>query len=188
MEGKLQSTSGRNLVSGQLLRGLYLDLFAVCASGRSWTYPNGRRNICLQEAFDVFSQGRGARYRYDAGNEPGFLSPYLYNWIGSQSSTAKTIRAILPASYHTGLRGLPGNDDSGAMGSFLVFNQMGFFPVAAQNVYLIGSPTFLGRPLLLANGKTFSVAARNSSPRNVYIANAVWNGKPYNRSWFTHDH
>jgi putative alpha-1,2-mannosidase len=142
----------------------------------------------FRKRLDVFfSRGRGARYRYDVGNEPGFLSPYLYNWIGAQSSTAKTIRAILPASYHTGLRGLPGNDDSGAMGSFLVFNQMGFFPVAAQNVYLIGSPTFPRSTITLANGKTFSVVARNSSPRNVYIAKAVWNGKPYDRSWFTHD-
>ena len=134
-----------------------------------------------------FVQGPAGRYRYDVGNEPGFLSPYLYNWIGDQGSAAKTIRAILPASYHTGLRGLPGNDDSGAMGSFLVFNQMGFFPVAAQDVYLIGSPTFSRSAITLANGKTFSVVARNSSPQNIYIAKATWNGKPYDRSWFTHD-
>jgi putative alpha-1,2-mannosidase len=121
------------------------------------------------------------------GNEPGFLSPYLYNWIGEQSSTAKTIRAILPANYHTGLGGLPGNDDSGAMGSFLVFNQMGFFPVAAQDFYLIGSPTFPRSSIALANGKSFSIVAKNTSPANVYVAKATWNGKPYNRSWFTHD-
>jgi predicted alpha-1,2-mannosidase len=127
------------------------------------------------------------RYRYDVGNEPGFLSPYLYNWIGEQSSTAKHIRAILPASYHTGTAGLPGNDDSGAMGSFLVFNQMGFFPVAAQDFYLIGSPTFPKASIRLDNGKTFSVVAENTSPQNVYIEKVTWNGKPYRRSWFTHE-
>ena len=73
------------------------------------------------------------------------------------------------------------------MGSFLVFNQMGFFPVAAQNVYLIGSPTFPRSTLTLANGKTFSVVAENTSPTNLYIASATWNGKPYTRAWFTHD-
>ena len=56
------------------------------------------------------------------------------------------------------------------MGSFLVFNQIGFFPVAAQNFYLIGSPTFLKSSIILGNGKTFSVLAENSSPANVYIA------------------
>ena len=144
-----------------------------------------RLDLFFEPVFDPKSQH--SRYRYDVGNEPGFLSPYLYNWIGEQSSTAKTIRAVLPKSYHTGLAGLPGNDDSGAMGSFLVFNQMGFFPVAAQNVYLIGSPTFPRSTLTLANGKTFSVVAENTSPTNLYIAKATWNGKPYTRAWFTHD-
>lgn len=144
-----------------------------------------RLDLFFAPVFDPASQH--SRYRYDVGNEPGFLSPYLYNWIGEQSSTAKTIRTILPKSYHTGLAGLPGNDDSGAMGSFLVFNQLGFYPVAAQNVYLIGSPTFPRSTITLANGKTFSVVAQNTSPTNVYIASATWSGKPYTRSWFTHD-
>lgn len=134
-----------------------------------------------------FAPGEAQRYRYDVGNEPGFLAPYLYNWIGDQSSTARTIRAILPASYHTGPDGLPGNDDSGAMGSFLVFNQMGFFPVAAQNVYLIGSPLFARSSIDLGNGKTFSIVAEDGSPNRIYIAKATWNGRPYQRSWFTHD-
>ncbi|WP_260706702.1 GH92 family glycosyl hydrolase [Edaphobacter flagellatus] len=171
----------------------------------TWTYslyvPQDTRSLIAQiggkdlfkKRLDLFfapvfnPDSPHARYRYDVGNEPGFLSPYLYNWIGEQSSSAKTIRAILPASYHTGTGGLPGNDDSGAMGSFLVFNQLGFFPVAAQNVYLIGSPTFPKSTLILANGRTFSVVAENTSPTNIYIAKTTWNGKPYLRSWFTHD-
>jgi len=64
---------------------------------------------------------------------------------------------------------------------------MGFFPVAAQNFYLIGSPTFPRSSINLGNGKMFSVAADNCSPTNVYIAKATWNGRPYDRSWFTHD-
>lgn len=166
----------------------------------TWTYslyvPQDVRGLiqmaggkpAFQKRLDLFfAPGLPERYRYDVGNEPGFLSPYLYNWIGEQSSTAKTIRAILPESYHTGRAGLPGNDDSGAMGSFLVFNQMGFFPVAAQDVYLIGSPTFPQSTIHLGNGKTFSVIAENTSPKNVYIKSATWNGRPYHRSWFTHE-
>jgi putative alpha-1,2-mannosidase len=73
------------------------------------------------------------------------------------------------------------------MGSFYVFNRIGFFPVAAQDVYLIGSPSFPRTTITLGNGKTFSVVAENASPTNVYIAEATWNGKPYHRSWFTHE-
>jgi len=39
----------------------------------------------------------------------------------------------------------------------------------------------------LPNGKTFEIVASNVSVTNLYIASATWNGKPYDRSWFTHD-
>jgi predicted alpha-1,2-mannosidase len=168
--------------------------------GTTWTYslyvPHDVRALikmtggttAFKKRLDLFfAAGTADSYRYDVGNEPGFLTPYLYNWIGDQSSTAKTIRDVISQSYHTGAAGLPGNDDSGAMGSFLAFNQMGFFPVAGQNLYVIGSPTFPRCSISLANGKTFSIVAENSSPANVYIAKAIWNGQPYQRSWFTHD-
>ncbi|WP_263416518.1 GH92 family glycosyl hydrolase [Terriglobus albidus] len=147
-------------------------------------------DVAFKKRLDLFFSETGEhrfRYRYDVGNEPGFLTPYLYNWIGEQSSTAKTIHAVLDASYHSGTGGLPGNDDSGAMGSFYVFNRMGYFPVAAQDVYLIGSPSFPRSTITLGNGKQFSVVAENLSPSNIYIASATWNGKPYQRSWFTHE-
>jgi predicted alpha-1,2-mannosidase len=166
----------------------------------TWTYslyvPQDIRGLihmsgglaAFKKRLDLFFvPGLPDRYRYDVGNEPGFFTPYLYNWIGQQSSTAKTIRTILARDYHSGVDGLPGNDDSGAMGSFLVFNQLGFFPIAAQDFYLIGSPTFPRSTITLGNGKTFSIVAQNTSPTNVYIAKATWNGRPYTRSWFTHD-
>jgi predicted alpha-1,2-mannosidase len=175
----------------------YTDNFYEAST---WTYslyvPQDTRELIKtiggSEAFKkrldlFFSNTKANRYRYDVGNEPGFLAPYLYNWIGEQSSTARTIRSVLDASYHSGLKGLPGNDDSGAMGSFYVFNRIGFFPVAAQDVYLIGSPSFPRTTITLGNGKTFSVVAENASPTNIYIADATWNGEPYHRSWFTHE-
>ena len=135
----------------------------------------------------AFKPGSSHGGRYDVGNEPGFLAPYLYNWAGRQDRTAYQVRRILARSYSTGTRGLPGNDDSGAMGSFYVFNKLGFFPVAAQTTYLIGSPCFTRMTMRLPDGKTFTILAPNVSETNLYIASATWNGKPFHRSWFTHD-
>jgi predicted alpha-1,2-mannosidase len=177
----------------------YTDNFYEAST---WTYslyvPQDMRELirtvggpaAFRQRLDLFfseSASTHKRYRYDVGNEPGFLAPYLYNWIGQQSSTARTVRTILDESYHSGHGGLPGNDDSGAMGSFYVFNRLGYFPVAAQDVYLIGSPSFARSTIKLGSGKTFTVEAQGVSARNVYIANATWNGKPYHRSWFTHE-
>ena len=37
------------------------------------------------------------------------------------------------------------------------------------------------------NGKTFAVIADNYAPENKYIQSATFNGKPWNKPWFTHD-
>lgn len=41
--------------------------------------------------------------------------------------------------------------------------------------------------LKLANGKTFTLVAENNSPQNVYIQSARLNGKPWTKSWISHD-
>jgi predicted alpha-1,2-mannosidase len=122
---------------------------------------------------------------FDVNNEPGFLTPYLYNWAGKQDLTASRIRAILAASFGSGHKGLPGNDDSGAMSSFYLFSRIGFFPNAGQDVFLFGSPAYPETTLHLPNGKTLTIEARNVSAENKYIARAEWNGQPWTQSWFT---
>ncbi|MBS1814872.1 MAG: GH92 family glycosyl hydrolase [Acidobacteria bacterium] len=166
--------------------------------GNTWTYSlyvpqdvRGLMELCGgREAFldrlDEFFKGDRSN-RFDVGNEPGFLTPYLYIWAGQQSSTAARVRKILEESFKTGRRGLPGNDDSGAMSSLYVFDKLGFFPLAAQDVYLIGSPYFEKSVIQLPNGKTFTIVAKNVSDRNMYIAGATWNGKPWRKAWFTHE-
>jgi predicted alpha-1,2-mannosidase len=57
---------------------------------------------------------------FNAGNEPGFTSPYLYNFVqGQQWRSVERGRAI-SALYHAGESGLPGNSDAGAMESLLM--------------------------------------------------------------------
>ena len=57
---------------------------------------------------------------FSAGNEPGFTSPYLYNFVeGQQWRSVERGRAI-SALYHAGESGLPGNSDAGAMESLLI--------------------------------------------------------------------
>ena len=128
----------------------------------------------------------GVPGRYDVGNEPGFLSPYLYVWAGRQDRTAGQVRRIIASSYHEGRKGLPGNDDSGAMSSWYVFGQMGFFPNAGQDVYIIGSPAFAETSIHLTNGNTFTIVAKGVSAEKRYITHAEWNGQTYTKAWFRH--
>jgi len=124
--------------------------------------------------------------RFDVGNEPGFLVPYLYNWAGRPDKTAAHVRQIIAESYHAGRHGLPGNDDSGAMSSWFAFGQIGIFPDAGQDLYVIGSPAFPKTTLHLAGKKDFVIEARNVSPENIYVTAATLNGAPLERSWLRH--
>ena len=124
--------------------------------------------------------------RYDVGNEPGFLAPYLYIWAGRPDKTDARVRQIIAASYHAGPDGLPGNDDSGAMSSWYTFGQIGIFPNAGQDVYLIGSPAYPQTTLHLAGGKDFVIEARNLSAENIYVTSATLNGQPLDRAWLRH--
>jgi predicted alpha-1,2-mannosidase len=164
--------------------------------GNSWTYSTfvpqdveglirasgGRERFV--ERMDAFFDLPG---RYDVGNEPGFLAPYLFLWAGRPDRTQSRVRSILAQSYHSGPRGLPGNDDSGAMSSWYVFGKLGFYPNAAQDVYLIGSPAFSRVNIHLSNGRTFVIETEGNSPSAPYIASATWNGSSYQRTWFTHE-
>jgi predicted alpha-1,2-mannosidase len=164
--------------------------------GNAWTYStfvpqDVARLIERSGGNDTFVRRMDAFFavpgRYDVTNEPGFLSPYLYIWASRQDRTADQIRAILANSFHSGPKGLPGNDDSGAMSSWYAFGKMGFYPNAGQDVYLIGSPAFPEMSIHLANGKTFTIEAKNVTTRNKYVAHAEWNGRPYTKAWFRNE-
>lgn len=164
--------------------------------GNSWTYSlfvpqdvdaliqksGGTRPFV--ERLDAFFLGRG---RYEVGNEPGFLAPYLYIWAGRHDKTVERVREILASNFHSGRDGLPGNDDSGAMSSWYALGVMGIFPNAGQDVYLIGSPAFPEVTLHLGNGKTFVIEAKDASASNPYITSASLNGKTLDKAWFRHE-
>lgn len=98
-----------------------------------------------------------ANKHYNVANEPSFITPYLYHWVDRTDLSVARIRQIVNDNYDDTPLGLPGNDDSGAMSSWLVFNMMGLYPVAGQNLYLVGSPLIPEYTIHLENGKKLQV-------------------------------
>ena len=94
------------------------------------------------------------RKRYNVGNEPSFLTPCLYHWIGRPDLTSDCIRQIVTDNYSDTPNGLPGNDDSGAMSSWLAFHMLGLYPNAGQSYYLLHAPLIPEWTMQLSNGKT----------------------------------
>ena len=126
----------------------------------------------------------------DIGNEPSELTVYQYHYAGRPGHSAYRIHTYIPSSFNASVSGLPGNDDSGASGSFIAFAMSGLFPVAGQNVYLLTPPFFesVSYTSPITN-KTATVRNVNFDPtyKNIYIQNATLNGEAYTKNWIGHE-
>jgi len=122
------------------------------------------------------------------GNEPGLHIPYLYNYAGAPWKTQQRVRMLLGTWFTNSPFGIPGDEDGGGLSAFVVFSDMGFYPVTpGMPVFNIGSPVFTDISVQLQNNKTFRVIARASNARNKYIQSATLNGKQWNKPWFSWD-
>ncbi|KAI1753005.1 family 92 glycosyl hydrolase [Xylaria castorea] len=123
------------------------------------------------------------------GNEPAFLTVFQYHYAGRPGLSAKRSHFYIPRFFDTTPEGLPGNDDSGAMGSFVAFSMMGLFPNPGQDVYLITPPFFESVNITSpVTGKTAIIRSINFDPTYaaIYIQSATLNGKPYTKNWIDH--
>lgn len=126
--------------------------------------------------------------QFSMANEPSLHIPYLYNYAGQPWKTQKLVRTLLTEWFRNDLMGVPGDEDGGGTSAFVVFSQLGFYPVTpGMPVYNIGSPVFAESEVAMGNGKVFKIMAVNCSFDNKYIQSAKLNGKEWNKPWFSHD-
>ena len=123
------------------------------------------------------------RKRYNVGNEPSFLTPCLYHWIGRPDLTSDRVRQIISDNYTDQPDGLPGNDDSGAMSSWLAFHMLGLYPNAGQSYYLLHAPLLPEWTLQLSNGKTLHGVMKG---KGTHFEKVTLNGKPLDDARLEH--
>ncbi|KAI0890827.1 glycoside hydrolase family 92 protein [Annulohypoxylon nitens] len=125
----------------------------------------------------------------DISNEPVFSTVYLYHYAGRPALSTRRLHTYIPSSFNASHDGLPGNDDSGSMGAFVVFGMMGLFPIAGQDVYLISAPFFrqvnITNPLT-GNTAQIKTVGFDADYKNIYIQNVTVNGQPWTKSWISH--
>lgn len=125
--------------------------------------------------------------QFSMANEPSLHIPYLYNYAGQPWMAQKRIRQMLRTWFRNDLMGIPGDEDGSGMTSFVVFSQLGLYPVTpGLPVYNIGSPLFPKAEMKLSNGKVFTIIAHDASEENKYIQCAKLNGVEWNRPWISH--
>ena len=74
----------------------------------------------------------------------------------------------------------PGDEDTGSMSSWEIFNMLGLYPLSpASGTYHLGSPLFTRIELTMDGpGATrpLVISSLNNSATNVYVQRVTWNG------------
>lgn len=99
----------------------------------------GGKQKFVNKLQSVFDKGY-----FDVTNEPDMIYPHLFSDVkGEEWRTQKLVKEILDNHFTNGTSGLPGNDDTGTMSSWALFNMMGFYPVCpGRSDYTLVTPTF----------------------------------------------
>ncbi|KAI0752421.1 glycoside hydrolase family 92 protein [Daedaleopsis nitida] len=129
---------------------------------------------------------------FDSTNEPSQHIPFMYHYANRPGLSTQRSRQVIAEFYNTSTNGLPGNDDSGAMGSYVAFYLAGLYPLPATKQFLLSSPYFpqisFRNPVLnttttiRANG--FTGNPKDGTGGNVFVKSVKIDGKPWKSSCF----
>ncbi len=110
-------------------------------------------------------------------NESDTEAPFSYIYAGRHDRTCEIIRAGTKYMFTTGRGGIPGNNDSGALSSYYVLAALGIFPVAGQDLFLIGSPFVKSAKMSLSSGKTLEISVQAESADDIYVKSVKFNSR-----------
>ena len=104
-------------------------------------------------------------------------------WSGNVTGPgAQNAQRWLRASadlFSPGAGMFPGDEDTGAMGSWAVWNALGLYPLSpASGMYVLGSPYFARVEVAMPSGPPLVIAADGQGPGAVYVHGVTWRGAP----------
>ncbi|HEY3951944.1 MAG TPA: GH92 family glycosyl hydrolase [Streptosporangiaceae bacterium] len=146
----------------------------------------GGRSAAISRLNTFFTQlnvGPNDPY-YWAGNEIDLNAPWVYDYAGAPYKTQGLVRQITSTLYSATPGGEPGNDDLGAMSSWLVWADLGLYPeTAGAPVLVTGSPLFTKAMVHLPSGATLSISGAGAGDNQPYVTGLAVNGKPTQQTW-----
>jgi hypothetical protein len=121
---------------------------------------------------------------YWAGNETNINAPWVYDYVGAPYQTQALVRKITSTLYSAAPGGEPGNDDLGAMSSWLVWADLGLYPeTAGAPVLVTGSPLFTHAVVHLPSGTALNIRGAGAGDNQPYVTSLAVNGTPSQQTW-----
>lgn len=120
-------------------------------------------------------------------NEPSTGAPWLYDYAGQPWKTQELVRRVLDVLWTDTPRGIPGNDDLGAMSAWAVWAMLGLYPeVPGRAELVLGGPLFPKAVVHRAAGDLV-VTAEGAGPGRPYVRSATLDGRPLRRPWLAEE-
>ena len=191
--------------SGATRTGAFAERYAettwddAYAEGDGWQYlwlaPHdpeglastlGGRTTALSRLTTFFDEASRERRSYAApvwywhGNEPDLHAAYLFALWGDPDGTARWSTWARETFYGVGPRGLPGNDDGGTMSAWYVYASLGLYPIAGDDLDVVGSPLW-NRAVVHLSGGDLVIEAPDAAPGVPYVEELTWDGAPISR-------
>lgn len=115
---------------------------------------------------------------YWHGNEPDIHYAWIPSFFDRPEPSARWVRWIVRAFYDDTPAGLPGNDDSGTLSSWLVFAQLGLYPITGWDQYLLATPMLPRAVLHLPGGDLVIEAPEASDEAYRHVGPVLLDGAP----------
>jgi predicted alpha-1,2-mannosidase len=176
----------------------------VYAEGNAWQYlwlaPHdleglaetlGGRDRLLERLAYFFDQSARERRTglppawYWHGNEPDLHAPWIFGALGDADATARWAAWAREVHYDDTPLGLPGNDDGGTMSAWYLFAALGFYPLAGESYYVIGSPRVTRAVVHLPAGDLV-IEAPEAANGVVYVQRLTLDGEEIPRDRIEH--
>ncbi len=128
------------------------------------TALGGRKAVAdrLDRFTEKLNEGPNDPYLW-AGNEPGFGTPWLYNYIGQPWKTQHTVD-LVRGLFGPVPDGEPGNDDLGAMSSWYVWAALGLYPsTPGTPILTVSTPIFDRAVIALPASQSIRISAPGAS-------------------------
>ncbi|HEY3762858.1 MAG TPA: GH92 family glycosyl hydrolase [Verrucomicrobiae bacterium] len=137
----------------------------------------------LDTHFTQLNAGESSIYA-NMGNEPEEEAPWEYDFADAPWETQNLTRQCELQLWSNSSGGMPGNDDGGAMSSWMVWAMMGIYPeIPGVGGFVIGSPIFTSVTITPESGHVVQISAPAAADTNQYVQSLLLNGQPSSQLW-----
>lgn len=138
----------------------------------------------LDDLHTVLNAGAGSPHAW-LGNQPSFLTPWAYLWLGEPARTADVVARARRDLWQLGPGGLPGNDDLGSLSAWFVWASLGLYPLTPGTADVgLTTPTFDSVTVRPSSGPATLIERVGTGS---HVAGVTVDGAASSASWLSLD-